>query len=151
MKQKEQLQMTTLQRLSNSYKSFNTTQESKEGLLKYCYFDYSSDAEWCKVLLQKTIEDCKDEDYLQYSWFFFKTYVHCIYFVNRTMFNKLRACFMRFLLAQLQLLRVNPDTYLPINDYYQQWCHSVHFDKDEACMNALRSAMTLANKELHGS
>lgn len=141
----------TLQTLSNSYKSFNTTKESKEGLLKYCYFDSSSDSEWCKVLLQKTIQDCKDEDYLQYAWFFFKTYVHCIFFTNRTMFNKLRACFMRFLLSQLQLLKINSNAYLQINDYYPQWCQSIHFDEDTACTNALRRSIDLANKELYNS
>ena len=129
--------MQTVQ--SNLYKEFATVDEARAGLEKYCYFDFEDESEHCRYLTLMLIRECSNIDVLQFFWWFFCIAIRSYYYVDRPKFNKLRACFMRYVLATLVLLKTNVNIANNTVANYPRWWSDCGLYKSAECRKVLEN------------
>ena len=116
----------------------NRLEAAREDLIKYCYFDNAPDADMCRALLIRQIQSSNNTPLILYFAMFFRKYIHVFFDVNRTKFNRLRAYFMRYVLASFILLRTEMYS-INIEDAYIIWIDKCKMYNDAECIKVLSS------------
>lgn len=125
---------------SNLYKEYASVEDSREGLKKYCYFDFTDESEHCRYLTLMLLSQCDNDEVLQFFWFFFNKAIKVYYYVDRPKFNRIRACFMRFILATLLLDKIDVSIAKDVFSYYLNWFTSCGLAQSLNCVKVAHSS-----------
>lgn len=119
----------TIQVQTNSFKS---VEQIKTELIKYCYIGSQTTDKQLELVTRSLLQSCKDEWTLRLVYQFMQDFIMPYFDLNRTKFNKLRACFMRQVLASM--LNLENDTVdFGFFNGYNNWVSKIELRKCNAC------------------
>lgn len=129
--------------LSKTQKSnLSSILKVKHELKKYCYFNENGFICQKKTMTHDLINQCDDEDFLKEAYILLIVCCMCIYFENRTIFNRLRRYFMEELLQSLCLKDSAEEFHDKVVNNYNRWCESCGVSEDDFCDSLCDKALT---------
>lgn len=120
-------------------------------LKKYCYFSGNDLlSEQLRATTISLIDTCKDGWLVLYCYKFFLQFIHCFFFEDRTIFDRLRAYYMQQLLVTLLLNKQYRYTVQDFKVHYSTWLNLSGFKSKQVCHGlGLIKLNEVANFNIH--